>query len=44
MTADSERNSDYLTLLRICETGKYKDVDFLKFLRSGEADVEQFVR
>jgi len=43
--ASSEKGiRDYLTLLSICETCKYKGVDFLKFLRSGEADVEQFVR
>ena len=33
---------DYLVLLSICQTCKYKEVDFLDFLRSGEKDVETF--
>jgi len=33
---------DYLVLLSICQTCKYKEVDFLDFLRSGEKDVEAF--
>ncbi len=33
---------DYLILLSICQTCKYKEVDFLDFLRSGEKDVEAF--
>ena len=33
---------DYLVLLSICQTCKYKEVDFLDFLRSGERDVEAF--
>lgn len=34
---------DYLVLLSICQTCKYKEVDFLDFLRSGEKDIEAFV-
>jgi len=35
---------DYLILLSISETCKYKGVEFLQFLRSGEKDVDAFVR
>lgn len=31
---------EYLTLLSICETCKYKGVNFLAFLRSGEKDID----
>ena len=34
--------SDYLTLLSICHTCRYKGVSFLKFLRSRERDVDAF--
>src|SRR5437870_7381247 len=34
---------EYLTLLSICETCKYKGVSFLKFLRSGENDIDTFI-
>jgi hypothetical protein len=33
---------DYLILLTICQTCKYSGIDFLDFLRSGEADIESF--
>ena len=33
---------DYLVLLSICETCKYRELDFLDFLRSGEKDVAAF--
>ena len=33
---------DYLVLLSICESCKYKEVDFLDFLRSGEKDIDVF--
>jgi predicted RecB family nuclease len=33
---------DYLILLSICETCKYKRVDFLHFLRSGSKDIDHF--
>lgn len=34
---------DYLILLSICETCKYKGVSFLDFLRSGEKDIDEFI-
>jgi hypothetical protein len=33
---------DYLVLLSICETCRYKGASFLDFLRSGEMDVGTF--
>ena len=40
--ASSEKGiREYLTLLSICETCKYKGVNFLAFLRSGEKDIIQ---
>lgn len=33
---------EYLTLLSLCETCKYKGLDFLDFLRSGDKDIEAF--
>lgn len=33
---------DYLTLLSISETCKYRGVNFLDFLRSGEVDIDRF--
>jgi hypothetical protein len=35
---------DYLTLLSLCETCKYKGVSFLDFLRSGEKDTDVFMK
>lgn len=35
---------DYLVLLSICETCKYKGISFLDFLRSGEKDIEVFIK
>src|SRR5262249_10554327 len=35
---------EYLTLLSICETCKYKGVSFLEFLRSGEKDIDTFIK
>jgi predicted RecB family nuclease len=34
---------EYLILLSICETCKYKGVSFLDFLRSGEKDIDMFI-
>ena len=31
---------DFLVLLSLCETCKYKNVDFLDFLRSGSKDID----
>jgi predicted RecB family nuclease len=33
---------DFLILLSICETCKYKSIDFLNFLRSGSNDIDDF--
>ncbi len=33
---------DYLILLSLCETCKYKNVDFLDFLRSGSRNIDDF--
>jgi predicted RecB family nuclease len=42
--ASSEKGiREYLTLLSICETCKYKGIDFLQFLRSGEVDIDKFI-
>ena len=35
---------EYLILLSICETCKYKGVSFLEFLRSGEKDIDVFIK
>jgi predicted RecB family nuclease len=35
---------EYLTLLSICETCKYKGISFLSFLRSGEKDIDEFIK
>jgi len=35
---------EYLTLLSICETCKFKGVSFLEFLRSGEKDIDVFIK
>jgi transposase len=34
---------DFLVLLSLCETCRYKNVDFLDFLRSGSKDIDDFV-
>jgi hypothetical protein len=34
---------DYLILLSVCETCKYKNVDFFDFLRSGSKDIDDLV-
>jgi hypothetical protein len=36
--------SQYLVLLSVCMTCKYKGVSFLKFLLSRELDIDQFCR
>jgi hypothetical protein len=33
---------DFLVLLSLCETCKYKNFDFLDFLRSGSKDIDDF--
>ena len=34
---------EYLILLSICETCKYKGIGFLEFLRSGEKDIDAYI-
>ncbi len=34
---------DFLVLLSLCETCKFKNVEFLDFLRSGARDIDSFV-
>jgi predicted RecB family nuclease len=41
-TTSEEGLRDFLVLLSLCETCKYKNVDFLDFLRSGSSDVGDF--
>jgi hypothetical protein len=36
--------NDYLTLLSVAQTCKYRGLDFLDFLRSGETDMDAFAR
>jgi predicted RecB family nuclease len=40
----SEGLRDYLVLLSICQTCRYKGLSFLKFLLSGEHDIDTFAR
>jgi hypothetical protein len=35
---------EYLVLLSICQTCRYKNLDFLDFLRSGDRDIDAFAR
>ena len=35
---------EYLTLLTVAQTCEYQGIDFLEFLRSGEMDIEAFLR
>jgi hypothetical protein len=43
-TSTKKGVDEYLTLLTVAETCEYQGLDFLDFLRSGEKDVETFVR
>jgi hypothetical protein len=43
-TATPSGIEDYLILLSVSETCRYKNVDFLEFLRSREKDINTFVR
>lgn len=43
-TSTSKGIREYLTFLSICETCKYKGVSFLNFLRSGEKDIDTFIK
>jgi hypothetical protein len=43
-TSSDKGIHDYLVLLSICETCKYKGVNFLDFFRSGKKDVNEFIK
>jgi hypothetical protein len=43
-TSSDSGINEYLILLSICETCKYKGVNFLDFLRSGEKDIYKFIK
>ena len=43
-TSSEKGMGEYLTLLSICETCKYKGIRFLDFLRSGEQDIDVFIK
>jgi hypothetical protein len=43
-TSSEKGIGEYLTLLSICETCKYKGIRFLDFLRSGEQDIDVFIQ
>lgn len=43
-TSSEKGIQEYLILLSICETCKYKGISFLQFLRSGQADIDEFLR
>ena len=43
-TSTEKGIQEYLTLLSICETCKYKGVSFLGFLRSGEKDIDALIK
>jgi hypothetical protein len=43
-TSSTKGIQEYLTLLSICQTCKYKGVDFLQFVRSGETDMDRFAK
>jgi predicted RecB family nuclease len=43
-TSSAKGIHEYLVLLSICQTCKYRGVDFLEFLRSRERDVNSFVK
>ena len=43
-TSSDKGIREYLTLLSVCETCKYKGVNFLDFLRSGKQDIDVFIK
>ena len=43
-TSSAKGIHEYLVLLSICQTCKYKGVDFLKFVQSRGRDVDSFAR
>jgi predicted RecB family nuclease len=42
-TSSEKGIQEYLILLSVCETCKYKGIRFLDFLRSGEKDIDGFI-
>lgn len=43
-TSTAKGVDEYLTLLSVCQTCKYRGLDFLAFLRSGERDIDVFAK
>ncbi len=43
-SSNSQGIREYLVLLSVCETCRYKGVDFLDFLESGELDIEEYAK
>lgn len=43
-TSSKKGVDEYLTLLSVAETCKYRGLDFLEFLRSGERDIDAFAK
>jgi Transposase IS66 family len=43
-TSSAKGIREYLVLLSVCETCKYKGASFLDFLRSGEKDIDLFMK
>jgi hypothetical protein len=43
-TSSEKGIREYLVLLSVCETCKYKGIRFLDFLRSGEKDIDVFIK
>ena len=41
-SSTAKGTEEYLTLLSVCQTCKYRGLDFLDFLRSGEKDIDVF--
>jgi len=41
-TSTKKGIEEYLVLLGVCQTCKYRGLDFLDFLRSGEKDIDAF--
>jgi hypothetical protein len=41
-SSTTKGTEEYLTLLSVCQTCKYRGLDFLDFLKSGERDIDKF--
>ena len=44
MSSSAKGIQEYLTLLSIYQTCKYKGVDFVQFVRSGETAIDRFAK